>query len=173
MTARRLSFGLHRRTQLVASRLLQARLVDVEREGTRTRARYTVHSDRARRARFGIEHQQQSGTVLVVLGVADLGAHLTCGAGRLKGVEVDEKVGLAETIAVMHRPYFGHHLRARLLDGLPRVAVPLIEQATQAGVEIDEVVGDMAYGDGDTREAVEQTGAKMVAKVRPCLLYTS
>ena len=50
-------------------------------------------------------------------------------------------------------------------DGEP--AVPLIEQATQAGVEIDEVVGDMAYGDGDTREAVEQTGAKMVAKVRP------
>ena len=33
--------------------------------------------------------------------------------------------------------------------------------------EIDEVVGDMAYGGGDTREAVEQTGAKLVAKVRP------
>ncbi len=46
-------------------------------------------------------------------------------------------------------------------------AAPLIEQANQAGVEIDELVGDMAYGDGDTREAVEKTGAKMVAKVKP------
>lgn len=47
------------------------------------------------------------------------------------------------------------------------LAAPLIEQANEAGVEIHEVVGDMAYGDGDTREAVEQTGAKMVAKVKP------
>lgn len=46
-------------------------------------------------------------------------------------------------------------------------AVPLIEQAKQAGVEVNEVVGDMAYGDGDTREAVEKAGAKIVAKVPP------
>lgn len=46
-------------------------------------------------------------------------------------------------------------------------AAPLVEEAREAGVTVDEVVGDMAYGDGDTREAVEQTGAKMIAKVPP------
>lgn len=44
---------------------------------------------------------------------------------------------------------------------------PLIDEARAAGVAVDEVVGDMAYGDGDTREAVEDTGAKMIAKVPP------
>lgn len=46
-------------------------------------------------------------------------------------------------------------------------AVGLIEQAKQAGVEVTEVVGDMAYGDGGTREAVEKAGATMIAKVPP------
>lgn len=46
-------------------------------------------------------------------------------------------------------------------------AVPLLEQAKEAGVEVDELVGDMAYGDGDTREQVETAGSKMVAKVAP------
>ncbi|GAC1361429.1 MAG: hypothetical protein NVSMB32_00360 [Actinomycetota bacterium] len=47
-------------------------------------------------------------------------------------------------------------------------AAPLIEEIAEAtGVEIDELVGDMAYGDGDTRAAVEETGAKMIAKVPP------
>jgi len=45
-------------------------------------------------------------------------------------------------------------------------AAPLIEGANEAGVEVQEVVGDMAYSDGDTREAVEAHGAKMIAKVR-------
>ena len=35
------------------------------------------------------------------------------------------------------------------------------------GVEIDTLIGDMAYSDGDVREAVEQAGAEMVAKVPP------
>lgn len=35
------------------------------------------------------------------------------------------------------------------------------------GIEIDTLVGDMAYSDGDVREAVEATGAEMVAKVPP------
>ena len=39
--------------------------------------------------------------------------------------------------------------------------------ARQTGVEIDELVGDMAYGDGDTRAAVEAKGARMIAKVPP------
>lgn len=47
-------------------------------------------------------------------------------------------------------------------------AAPLVEEVHDAtGVEIDELVGDMAYSDGDTRQAVEDTGAKMVAKVQP------
>lgn len=46
-------------------------------------------------------------------------------------------------------------------------AVSLIEQAKQAGVEVNELVGDMAYGDGETRESVGKAGAKMVAKVPP------
>lgn len=46
-------------------------------------------------------------------------------------------------------------------------AAPLIAEAAQAGVKVAEVVGDMAYGDGDTRVEVEAVGAKMVAKVPP------
>ncbi len=46
-------------------------------------------------------------------------------------------------------------------------AAPLVEQAREAGVRVDEVVGDMAYGDGDTRAEVEAVGAKVVAKVPP------
>lgn len=49
-------------------------------------------------------------------------------------------------------------------------AAPLVEEIQkETGVGIDELVGDMAYGDGDTREAVEATGAKMVAKVPPAV----
>lgn len=49
-------------------------------------------------------------------------------------------------------------------------AASLVEDiATGTGVAIDELVGDMAYGDGDTRAAVEATGAKMVAKVPPVI----
>lgn len=46
-------------------------------------------------------------------------------------------------------------------------AAPLVEEINQTGIGIGEIVGDMAYGGGDTREAVEQAGAKMVAKVPP------
>jgi len=47
-------------------------------------------------------------------------------------------------------------------------AVPLLE-AVQAvpGVEVETLLGDMAYSDGDVREAVEATGAELVAKVPP------
>lgn len=46
-------------------------------------------------------------------------------------------------------------------------AAPLVTQAEDAGVHIAEVVGDMAYGDGDTRAEVEAVGATIVAKVPP------
>ena len=47
-------------------------------------------------------------------------------------------------------------------------AVPLLEQVQSVdGVEIETLLGDMAYSDGDVREAVEATGAEMVAKVPP------
>ncbi len=46
-------------------------------------------------------------------------------------------------------------------------AAPLVEQAKEAGVKIAELVGDMAYGDGDTRAEVEAVGATVVAKVPP------
>lgn len=46
-------------------------------------------------------------------------------------------------------------------------AAPLVEQAREAGVEIAELVGDMAYGDGDTRAEVEAVGATVLAKVPP------
>jgi len=43
----------------------------------------------------------------------------------------------------------------------------LLEQIKQQGcVEVKELIGDMAYGGGDTREQVENAGAKMLAKVR-------
>ena len=46
-------------------------------------------------------------------------------------------------------------------------AAPLVAQAKAAGVPVSEVLGDTAYGDGDTREAVEAEGAKVTAKTQP------
>jgi hypothetical protein len=47
-------------------------------------------------------------------------------------------------------------------------AVPLVEAAGEvSGVEVTTVLADMAYSDGDTRVAVEQAGAEIVAKVPP------
>ncbi|MGH9283529.1 MAG: transposase, partial [Acidimicrobiales bacterium] len=46
-------------------------------------------------------------------------------------------------------------------------AAPLVEHLRAAGLDIDTVVGDMAYSDGDVRVAVEAAGATMVAKVPP------
>jgi hypothetical protein len=47
-------------------------------------------------------------------------------------------------------------------------AVALLE-AVQGidGVEVETLLGDMAYSDGDVREAVEDAGAELVAKVPP------
>lgn len=47
-------------------------------------------------------------------------------------------------------------------------AVPLLE-AVQGidGVEVETLLEDMAYSDGDVREAVEEAGAELVAKVPP------
>ncbi len=47
-------------------------------------------------------------------------------------------------------------------------AVPLLEsvQGTD-GVEVATLLGDMAYSDGDVREAVEAAGTELVAKVPP------
>jgi transposase len=46
-------------------------------------------------------------------------------------------------------------------------AAGLVAGATAAGVSVREVLGDTAYGDGDTRVAVEQAGAKITAKTQP------
>ena len=46
-------------------------------------------------------------------------------------------------------------------------AAPLVERANAAGVPVSEVLGDTAYGDGDTRVAVETAGAKVTAKTQP------
>ncbi len=46
-------------------------------------------------------------------------------------------------------------------------AAPLVEQARQAGVDVAELVGDMAYGDGDTLAEVEAVGSRVLAKVPP------
>lgn len=46
-------------------------------------------------------------------------------------------------------------------------AAPLVAAARQAGVPVAEVLGDTAYGDGDTRVAVEAVGAKVTAKTQP------
>lgn len=43
----------------------------------------------------------------------------------------------------------------------------MVTKAKAAGVPIREVLGDTAYGDGDTREAVEAAGAKVTAKTQP------
>jgi Transposase DDE domain/Transposase domain (DUF772) len=47
-------------------------------------------------------------------------------------------------------------------------AAPLLQGVQDIdGVEVDTLLGDMAYSDGDVREAVEKTGAQLVAKVPP------
>jgi hypothetical protein len=47
-------------------------------------------------------------------------------------------------------------------------AAPLLEEVQDVdGVEVDTLLGDMAYSDGDVREAVEEAGADLVAKVPP------
>jgi Transposase DDE domain/Transposase domain (DUF772) len=47
-------------------------------------------------------------------------------------------------------------------------AAPLLEEVQGVdGVEVETMVGDMAYSDGDVREAVEEAGAELVAKVPP------
>src|SRR5216683_262201 len=47
-------------------------------------------------------------------------------------------------------------------------AAPLLEQVqTIEGIEVEQLLGDMAYSDGDTRVAVEELGAELVAKVPP------
>jgi transposase len=46
-------------------------------------------------------------------------------------------------------------------------AAPLVAAALDAGVAVREVLGDTAYGDGDTRVAVEAVGAKVTAKTQP------
>jgi transposase len=46
-------------------------------------------------------------------------------------------------------------------------AAGLVGAATAAGVPVGEVLGDTAYGDGDTREAVEALGATVTAKTQP------
>jgi transposase len=46
--------------------------------------------------------------------------------------------------------------------------VPLLEQVQKlSGVEVETLLGDMAYSDGDVREAVEERGVDLVAKVPP------
>ena len=47
-------------------------------------------------------------------------------------------------------------------------AAPLLEQVQHIpGVEVDILLGDMAYSDGDVRQAMEDRGVKLVAKVPP------
>jgi len=46
-------------------------------------------------------------------------------------------------------------------------AAELVAAARDAGVPVAEVLGDTAYGDGDTRIAVEAVGAKITAKTQP------
>lgn len=46
-------------------------------------------------------------------------------------------------------------------------AAGLVAAARDAGVPVTEVLGDTAYGDGDTRIAVEAAGAKVTAKTQP------
>jgi transposase len=47
-------------------------------------------------------------------------------------------------------------------------AAPLLAQVQAIeGIEVDTILGDMAYSDGDTRVAVEDLGANLVAKVPP------
>jgi hypothetical protein len=45
-------------------------------------------------------------------------------------------------------------------------AAPLLSKVTAVeGIEVATLLGDMAYSDGDVREAVEEVGADLVAKV--------
>jgi transposase len=46
-------------------------------------------------------------------------------------------------------------------------AAGLVAAASNVGVPVREVLGDTAYGDGDTRVTVEQAGAKITAKTQP------
>jgi hypothetical protein len=46
-------------------------------------------------------------------------------------------------------------------------AAGLVADAHAAGVPVGEVLGDTAYGDGDTRVAVEEAGATVTAKTQP------
>ena len=47
-------------------------------------------------------------------------------------------------------------------------AAPLLASVQSiAGIEVATLLADMAYSDGDVREAVEETGAELVAKVPP------
>ena len=46
-------------------------------------------------------------------------------------------------------------------------AAPLVQAVRHAGVDVEVVVGDMAYSDPEVRVAVEQAGATVVAKVPP------
>ncbi len=47
-------------------------------------------------------------------------------------------------------------------------AAPLLEEVQAVeGIEVETLLGDMAYSDGDVREAVAERGAKLVAKVPP------
>jgi transposase len=46
-------------------------------------------------------------------------------------------------------------------------AASLVEVARHTGIAVREVLGDTAYGDGDTRVAVEAAGAKVTAKTQP------
>ena len=54
---------------------------------------------------------------------------------------------------------------ANVADG-PEAA-SLVTAAKDAGVSVREVLGDTAYGDGDTRVAVEAAGARVTAKTQP------
>jgi transposase len=46
-------------------------------------------------------------------------------------------------------------------------AAPMVATAQAAGVPVREMLGDTAYGDGDTRVAVEEIGVKVTAKTQP------
>ncbi|HEX5097172.1 MAG TPA: IS1182 family transposase [Acidimicrobiia bacterium] len=54
---------------------------------------------------------------------------------------------------------------ANVADG-PEAA-GLVQAAHDAGVRVREMLGDTAYGDGDTRVAVEAVGATVTAKTQP------
>ena len=45
-------------------------------------------------------------------------------------------------------------------------ALHLVEQSERnSGIKVDETIGDCAYGDGSTREAFDQAGRKLIARV--------